>query len=108
LIGLPLLQQPGDPEQVLGALGRAEAGPAVLERVARGGDGGPDVLRARLSDLRQRLLAGGRDRRVGIGGGAPDAAHVQAVRVVEPHDRARLGGGGVVEAAEGCELLSHA
>ena len=59
-----LLQQPRDPEQVLRALGRAQRRPAVLERRARGGDGGVDVLRARLPDLGERLLVGRRDRRV--------------------------------------------
>ena len=40
-----LLQQPRDPEQVLGALGRAQRRPLALEGVARRGDRGVDVLR---------------------------------------------------------------
>ena len=53
-----LLQQPRDPEQVLGPLGRAQRRPGALERVARRGDRGVDVAGARLPDQRERLLAG--------------------------------------------------
>src|SRR2546423_1681846 len=60
-----LLQDAGDPEEVLGALGRPDRRPAVLERLARGLDGEVDVRFGRLRDLGERLLCRRVDRRVG-------------------------------------------
>ena len=58
-----LLEDPGDPEQVLGPL---PAGQVPHERVlgaARGADGLVDVGRRRAGDLGERLLGGRVDRR---------------------------------------------
>ena len=54
----PLLQQPGDPVQVLGPLGAGHRPPDALVGGARGGNGAVDVGLARVGDLRQRLLGG--------------------------------------------------
>ena len=58
----PLLDDPGDAEQVLAALARRHRRPHLLVRPAGGGDGAVDVGRAGLGDLGQHLLGGGVDR----------------------------------------------
>ena len=53
-----LLQQPGDAEQVLAAVGRAHRAPDAGERAAGGGDGAVDVGVAAGGDLGEDLLGG--------------------------------------------------
>jgi aldehyde dehydrogenase (NAD+) len=84
---------------------QAELPPGVVNIVT--GDGRVDVGLAGLADLGQRRLVGGRERRVGLLGGAPLAVHVEAVGLLEPHDLARLGRGRVVEAQRGELAASH-
>ena len=99
----PLLQDAGDPEQVLGPLGRPQARPAVVE----GGPGRPhrevDVLGARLGHLGQRLLVGGRAGREPCAGARLDhlAADVEAVALLEADDVASLRRGGVLPVRHG-------
>src|SRR5439155_24909838 len=85
-----LLEDARDPEEVLGALGAREPGPAVLERLARGRDGEADLLICRLADLRERLLAGRVDRRVALLRLQPLPADEVAVALAELDDLPRL------------------
>src|SRR5205814_10496288 len=61
-----LLQDACDPEQVLRPLRARKLRPAILERLARGGDGEADLFVGRLPDLREGLLARGIDRRLAL------------------------------------------
>ena len=93
-----LLQDAGDPEQVLGALRRSQLRPPVDEGVACGPDGEVDVLGACLRHLGQHLLARRRDGgkplpRARLDLFAPDE---QAVALPELDDVARLGCGRVL------------
>jgi len=81
-----LLQDPRDPEEVLGALRGGDPGPTVLECVARGSDRRLHFLGSRLGDLCERLFGRGRDRRVGLARLEPRPAHVVAVALFEPDD----------------------
>ena len=89
-----LLDDPCDPEEVLGALGGRERRPAVVERGAGGLHGEVDVMLVRLGDLGERLL--GRRR----AGGKPLArlrvdelaTDEQPVALLELDDVACLGG----------------
>jgi hypothetical protein len=58
-----LLQDAGDPVQVLRPFGRGDVRPAVVERLAGGGDRKGDVLRIRVGNVRKRLLRGRADAR---------------------------------------------
>ena len=93
-----LLEDARDPVEVLRPLGRREAGPAVLERVPRRGDGQADLLGGRLPDLGEGLLARGVDRRVGLVRLEPLAADEVAVPLTKLNEVARLGRGRVVPA----------
>ena len=75
-----------------------QVGPAVLERLASRRDGERYVFRAGLRDLGERLLGRRRDGREPLAGARLDllAADVEAVAILEAHDVARLGRGGVV------------
>ena len=72
--------------------------PAVREGVAGRRDREVDVLRARVRDLGQRLLGGGRHGREPLAGAGLDllAADEEPVALLEADDVARLGRGGVV------------
>jgi hypothetical protein len=59
-----LLQDAGDPVQVLRPFGRGDVRPAVVERLAGGGDRKGDVLRVRVGNVRKRLLRGRADARL--------------------------------------------
>ena len=86
-----LLEDSRDPEQILRPLRARERGPAVLERLARGRDRAVNLLRRRLPDLGERLLARRRDRRVRLARLQPLPADEVAVALVDPDDLARLG-----------------
>src|SRR6185503_16051547 len=81
----PLLQQAGDPEEVLRALVRAKRRPAVRERLARGLHRTVDVGFAGLRDLGERLFARRVDGRVPLAGPGLDelAADEEAVALLE-------------------------
>ena len=89
-----LLDQARDPEEVLGALGRTQRRPAVLEGAARSLDGEVDVARAGEGDLGEVLLGRRRDRRKPLPRARRDllAADEEAVALLERDDVARLGG----------------
>ena len=93
-----LLQDPRDPEQVLGALGWSQLRPAVDEGVAGGPDRQVDVLGSGLRHLGQHLLARRRDGRKPLAGARLDlfAADEQPVALLEADDVARLGCGRVL------------
>src|SRR6266852_67454 len=86
-----LLQDAGDPEEVLRALRARQRGPAVRVCVAGGRDGAVDVLLRALAHRRERLLARGRDRRVRVRRRDPLAGNEVAVTLLEANDVARLG-----------------
>ena len=92
-----LLEDARDPEQVLRALG-ARAAPTSRSRTprARRAIAPLHLLRRRLADLGERLLARRRDRRVRLARLEPLAADEVAVALVDPDDVARLGRGRVV------------
>jgi len=93
-----LLDDPGDPVEVLRALGARELRPDLVVGLAGGLDGAVDVGGVRLGDLGEHLLGGRVDR---LEGGAPAvdelAADEQAVGRLDVDDRARLGRRRVVE-----------
>jgi hypothetical protein len=91
-----LLDDPGDAEEVLRALGRPQLGPR-LESGPGGADRGVDVLGPGLGDVGQRLLGGGGDRREPLAGARLDAlaADEEAVALLERDDCPRLGRRGV-------------
>ncbi|CAB4925832.1 unannotated protein [freshwater metagenome] len=96
----PLLQQAGDPEQVLAAVGRAHRAPDPGERPAGGADGAVDVGVGAHRDLAEHLLGRRVDRlQGGALAGGELAVDEQAVAGLQVHDRAGLGGGGVLEEA---------
>ncbi len=105
-----LLDQPGDPEQVLGALEVLERRPLRL-RGARGLDRDGHVLRARVGHLRDRLLRGGVDgRRVPALDRIPElAVHEQPVAFLQPEVVGGLGSRRVVpdDAGSGLDGGAH-
>src|SRR6478735_1922420 len=78
-----LLEDAGDAEEVLRALGAGERRPAVGEGGACGGDGATDVGRRGLADGRERLLVAGRDRLVRLRRLEPLAADEEAVTLAD-------------------------
>jgi hypothetical protein len=93
----PLLDDPGDPVQVLAAVRTGELLPR-RERLARGRHGAVDVLVGCLGDLGQDLFGRWADRlEGGVGGGVHElAADEQPVAGGDVDDGAGLGRGGVV------------
>ena len=93
-----LLEDPGDPEQVLRPLPARQRAPRSALRAPGGPDGLVDVRRGRPRDLGQRLLRRRIDRgeRLAVGGGDVLAVDEQAVALLERDDVARLGGRGVL------------
>ena len=86
-----LLEDAGDPEEVLGPARRLPGRP-LGKCPARRLDGERDVLGAALRDLGQRLLAGRRKGREPLAGARLHhvAADEEAVALLEVHDLARL------------------
>ena len=97
-----LLDDPGDPVEVLGALAARHPAPGPRVGAAGGLDRGVDVGLVGLGDLGEHLLGGGADgleaRAVAVDELAVDE---QAVRRLDVDDAARLGGRGVLEGARG-------
>src|SRR5439155_24364279 len=93
-----LLEDPGDPEEVLGPLLAREIAPSAPEGVARRLDRPIHVLGGAAGDLRQRLLGCGVHGRedAAIRGLHLAAADEQAVAVLELDDVARFGGGRIL------------
>src|SRR4029079_80012 len=85
-----LLENARDPEQVLRPLRAGQRRPAVLERLARAGNCALDLLRRRLADLGEWLLARRSDRRVRLAWLQPLAADEMAVSLVELEHLPRL------------------
>jgi hypothetical protein len=98
-LAAPLLQDPRDAEEVLRALGRPEAAPPVLVRVAGGRDREVDVLRAAVGHLGERLLGCRADGGLVLAGLRlePLAADEEPVPALEADDVARLRRRRVVE-----------
>jgi hypothetical protein len=103
-----LLNEPGDPEQVLRPLAVGQRGPARLGG-ARGLDGGGDIGGAGPRDLGDGLLGGGVERGLEAPGRrvAEDAVDEQAVALGEAHVVGGLGRGGVVPDDGGALLGGH-
>ncbi|GAA2915376.1 hypothetical protein GCM10020221_08870 [Streptomyces thioluteus] len=93
-----LLDDAGDAEEVLGALGAGQRGP-LLEGLAGGLDRRVDVLGGRLRDLGEDLLGRRGDglEDLAVRGLAELAVDEQPVGRRDVDDRARLGGRGVFE-----------
>ena len=87
-----LLEDAGDPEEVLRALASGQLRPA-FEGLPRGGDGGGDIVRPGLGDLGERLLVARGDRRedVAVARCDPLAADEEVVPLAQLHDVGRLG-----------------
>ena len=103
-----LLDQPRDPEQVLGALEVLQRRPLRL-RGARGLHRDGHVLGPRVRHLRDRLLGGGVDRRdvPVLERIAEVAVHEQPVALLEPDVVGGLGGRGVIPDDAGARLGGH-
>ncbi len=98
-----LLDDPGDPVEVLGALGAGHPGPDPGVGAARGLHGSVDVGVARLGDLGEHLLGGRVDRLEGRAGAVDElTVDEEAVGRLDVDDRARLGRGGVLEGGGRC------
>jgi ParB family chromosome partitioning protein len=89
----PLLNDPGDPEEVFGPVGRPHRSPGRGVCGAGGGDCAVDVLRSRLGDVREHLLGCRADRLERMSVEAVDelASDEQAIRRLNVDDRPRLG-----------------
>ena len=96
----PLLQDAGDPVQVLGPLRARHRAPDLLVGAARGGDGPVHVGRAGQRDPGERLLGRGVDRRElpPVRGRPELAVDEQPVLGGDRHDLARLRRRGIVPA----------
>jgi hypothetical protein len=94
-----LLQDAGDPVQVLRPFAWGDVRPAVVERLARGGDRKGDVLRVRVGDVRERLLRGRADARLELPRVRLDelAADEEPVALLELDQVPRLRGRRVLE-----------
>ena len=93
-----LLDDPGDPVEVLGALAARHPAPDAVVGPAGGLHGAVDVGLVGLGDLGQDLLGGGVDRLERCAVAVDElAVDEQAVRRLDVDDRARLGGRGVLE-----------
>ena len=94
-----LLQEAGDPVEVLRPLAAGHLAPRPVEGGAGSADGTVDISGARFAHLAERLLGGGVERREESPLGAVHelAADEQAVGRGDPHDLTRLGRCGVLE-----------
>jgi hypothetical protein len=98
-----LLDDPGDPEQVLGSLPAGQLRPGCFVGVAGGGDRAVDVGGSRLGHLGQDLLGSRRDglERVPFGTPGELAVDEEPVGLAQRDDRPRLRGRGVLELSHG-------
>jgi len=94
-----LLQDAGDPVQVLSPFARGNVRPAVVECLARGGHRKGDVLRISVGDLGERLLRGRADTRLELPRVRLDelAADEEPVALLELDHVPRLRGRRVLE-----------